>query len=252
MENVQILWESERFVVINKPAGMVVNRTESNKNYTVQDWIEGYYKNEMFLGRDGGEDEEVFNHRLGVAHRLDKETSGCLIIAKDYQALRMIMDQFRSRRVEKEYLALVHGLVDPKEGVIKLPIKRSKHDRKRQEIRFDGKKAETKWSVEAEFSGAALTNWTGFLPWGNSLSLVRLKPKTGRMHQIRVHLAHLGHPIFSDDKYLSDKQKEEDRKVLSHHFLHAEKIRFLDESGKNIEVVSRLNSDEEKLLLMLE
>lgn len=236
-EEIKILWEDSEALVIYKPAGMVVNKVESNKNYSIEEWIGENFRFREKSYLETGENLEVFLKRGGIAHRLDKETSGCLLIAKNPTSLASLMKQFKGRVIKKEYLALVHGVVEPYEGVIRLPISRSKKSRLRQEVRFDGKTAETSWKVERVF---------------NDLSLVRLFPLTGRMHQIRVHMAHLGHPLFSDAKYLNHKLFMDDRERLNHHFLHAQTLEFTSSAGERVRVTSELPQEEKTLLGMLE
>lgn len=203
----EIVWQDKDIVVVNKPAGVAVDE--------VGRWAA--------LNLDlQGLDKEPMKTRSGLAHRLDKETSGLLLIAKNSVALVALMDQFKRRVIKKEYLALVHGRLEPKEGVVRLPIGRSGADRRRQEVHFAGKQSETAWEVEKYFP--TRPGLVGF-------SLVRVRPKTGRMHQIRVHLAHLGHPIFADEKYGGRKARDKDRKQLKHHFLHAVRVGFFDMGG---------------------
>ena len=231
-----ILWEDDDILVVNKPALVVVNRAESIKGETVQDWAETH-----FAGSEpatGSEPEwELFRKRSGVAHRLDKETSGCLVIAKNPKALTALLAQFKTREVKKEYLALVHGHLLPGEGTIRLPLARSRHDREKWEIKYSGKMAETTWKVEEYYRQA---------------TLVRLFPRTGRTHQIRVHLAHLGFPIYADEKYLTRSLVSPDRERLAHHFLHAERIGFFDMGRVWREVSAPLPGDMAKLLLLME
>ena len=233
MLNLTILWEDRDIMVINKPPFVVVNRAESIRGETVQDWAEKIPPLTNTLGRDDNKDEEVFRRRSGVAHRLDKETSGCLLIAKNPAALKSLLRQFRDREIKKEYLALVHGRMTPASGTIRLPLSRSRYDREKWEIRYSGKMAETTWLVEKYFS---------------ETTLVRLFPMTGRTHQIRVHLAHLGFPIFSDEKYLTRSLLAGDRARLARHFLHAETIVFKSLGGLAIKVSAELGGDLEKVL----
>lgn len=238
MLNLTILWENEDIMVINKPAFVVVNRADSIKGETVQDWADREFKNlRIYESTNLGKDEEVFRKRSGVAHRLDKETSGCLLIAKNPPALKSLLRQFHDREIKKEYLALVHGQLTPSSGTIRLPLSRSRFDRGKMEIKYSGKMAETTWLVEQYFS---------------QTTLVRLFPKTGRTHQIRVHLAHLGFPIFSDEKYLTKSKIAADRLKLPFHFLHAQKIGFRDMTGGWQAVVAPLPEEAAKLLLLME
>lgn len=204
----QIVFEDDYLMVLNKPAGMVVNRAETVSGETVQDWVE---KSGKLSGND-----DLFVKRSGIAHRLDKETSGCLLVAKDPETLVKLLRLFKEREIHKEYLALVHGKLEPKEGEMCLPIKRDWRDREKWIVSYEGRSAQTAWKVER------------YLTKGDQvLTLVRLFPKTGRTHQIRVHMTHLGHPLFGDERYLGSKRKQADRLVLARHFLHAAALEFV-------------------------
>ena len=211
--NIQILYEDNSLMVINKPAGTVVNRVETEKGETIQDWLENNFQFSIF---------NFQNLRSGIVHRLDKETSGCLIIAKTEEAFVDLQRQFRERVVKKEYVALVHGRVEPKEGTIKVPIARSHHDRDKFAVVVGGRVSETGYEVVSQFA------------IGNSqLALLRIYPKTGRTHQIRVHFKYFGHPLVSDEKYAGNIALE-DRKWCPRIFLHAAKIEFYHPLNKNI------------------
>lgn len=199
----EVVWENDQVMVINKPKGMVCVREENPKKWPV------------------------------VAHRLDKETSGCLLMAKDPETLKFLMNEFRQRRVDKTYLALVHGILEPETGKIKLPLGTPDKGNFRQGVRFDGKMAETEWRVLKRF---------------NNLSFLRVRTYTGRKHQIRAHLAHLGYPLFSDSRYLNKRQLAVDRKRLNRQFLHAERLKFSLPSGEKKEVVIKLPEELRKLV----
>lgn len=237
MLDLKILWEDQDIMVIYKPPFVVVNRADSISGETVQDWADRILRITNYELRITNREDDVFMKRSGVAHRLDKETSGCLLVAKNPAALKSLLRQFRDRETKKEYLALVHGHMTPSEGTIRLPLSRSRFDREKWEIKYSGKIAETTWKVEKYFE---------------ETTLVRLFPKTGRTHQIRVHLAHLGFPIFSDEKYLTKSKIAADREKLPFHFLHAEKIGFKDMMGKWQTVTAPLPPEESKLLLLME
>ena len=144
-------------------------------------------------------------------HRLDKETSGCLIIAKTEEAFVDLQRQFRERVVKKEYLALVHGRVEPKEGTIKVPIARSHHDRDKFAVVVGGRISETGYEVVSPTSPISRQ------AIGNSqLALLRIYPKTGRTHQIRVHFKYFGHPLVSDEKYAGNIARRPE--MVSAHF----------------------------------
>ncbi|KKT48467.1 MAG: hypothetical protein UW41_C0028G0007 [Candidatus Collierbacteria bacterium GW2011_GWC2_44_18] len=238
---IPILYEDEDSLVINKPVGLVVNRADSIKGLTVQDWVEeqGWYE------RTQDKDGTLYWERSGVCHRLDKETSGCLLIAKNPESLKYYLNLFKERKLTKTYMALVHGRVEPESGETILPLKRSLYDREKWQVHYEGKRAVTAWSVINRFV------FPGHEHWRDVLTLLKLDLKTGRTHQIRVHLSFLGWPIFADDKYLNRKFAREDRKTLSHHFLHAASLEFVAFNGKKVLVVAPLPMDCEQFLSTL-
>ena len=243
--NIQIFYEDDYLMVINKPAGVVVNRVKTEKGETVQDWIDNGTK----VNRLTGQQAESFLQRSGIVHRLDKETSGCLIIAKTPEAFTELQRQFRAREVKKEYLALVHGMVEPKEGTIKVPIARSHHDRDKFAVVVGGRISETGYEVLRTFKGLALLQQQGQAL--SELSLLRVFPKTGRTHQIRVHLKYFGHPLVSDEKY-GGSIALEDRKWCPRIFLHAAKIIFTHPvSKKSLSVNAPTPTDLEKVIKQL-
>lgn len=231
MKAPEIVFRDPELVVLNKPAGWVVNEAESVQNQpTIMKWVR-----ENLL--EPAECVGLMRERWGVCHRLDKETTGCLVVALKEAVLKEMMALFAGRKVKKEYLALVHGLMTPTEGTVRLPISRSGFDRQKFQVHFDGKHAQTQWRVERVFPEARL-------------SLVRLFPLTGRTHQIRVHLSHLGYPIVSDSKYLNKGIFLDDRKQIEHHVLHAARIGF-EYSGGKVDVESPLPDDVQRLLSCL-
>lgn len=193
-------------IVINKPYGVVVNKSDTTaKVFTVQDFAES--KVEKIPGA------EEFNDRGGIVHRLDKDTSGVLVIAKTPEAFDNLKNQFKERKTVKKYVALVHGKVEPTEGTIDAPIERSPFNRMRFGIFPGGREASTQYrSLKTLKSPKGLKE---------SFTLLEVEPKTGRTHQIRVHLKYIGHPIVSDPIYGGRKQLREDLKWCHRLFLHA-------------------------------
>jgi len=234
---IEVLYEDNETLVINKPVGLVVNRADSVSGFTVQDWIEDRLGDKFFQY-----DDKLFRQRSGFCHRLDKETSGCLVIAKTPDALRYYLKLFKDRKLTKEYVALVHGRVEPTEGTVVLPMKRSAFDREKWQVHYEGKKAITSWTVLKRFV------YENSEHWKNALTYLRLNLKTGRTHQIRVHLSFLGWPIFADEKYLNKELAVRDREFLSHHFLHAERISLKSYAGEELKIVASLPNDCEVLL----
>lgn len=236
---IEVLYEDNETLVINKPVGLVVNRAGSVSSPTVQDWIEKNYQ----FSITNFQKDKLFIDRSGVCHRLDKETSGCLLIAKNPEALRYYLKLFKKRELTKEYTALVHGRVEPNEGTVALPLQRSRFDRKKWRVHYEGKRAETSWTVLKRY------RYENTEHWKNALTYLRLNLKTGRTHQIRVHLSFLGWPVFADEKYLNKELAVRDREFLSHHFLHAERISFTSFSGEEIKVEAPLPADCNLLLI---
>jgi len=228
---VDIIYEDKNLFVINKPSGFTVNRSETTNGDTIQDLIEATFD------FDPSEEPE-FLDRSGIVHRLDKETSGALIIAKNSVSFRKLQAQFKERKVKKEYIALSHGQILPEVGEINAPVGRLPWNRKRFGVLAGGREAVTRYKVEKLYK---LNN--------DYLSFVRLFPETGRTHQIRVHLKYISHPIFSDFLYAGRKTARNDRKLLNRVFLHAEKIFFEDpDTGKEIKCSADLPSDLTDLL----
>jgi 23S rRNA pseudouridine1911/1915/1917 synthase len=215
INNPQIIYRDKNLVVLNKPAGMIVNNADTSRNeYTVQDYI---VENEE-LEMEQGVGESEFAKRGGIVHRLDKETSGALIVALNEASFINLQAQFKERRVKKEYIALVHGKL-VSEGEINVPIGRLPWNRMRFGVIPQGRESYTKFKT---ISYKKLTDGKN----REELSLVEVFPQSGRTHQIRVHMQYAGHPIFADALYAGRKTIARDRKRLPRHFLHASKITF--------------------------
>ena len=192
------IFEDQHLMVISKPAGMVVNIAKTTKNMvTVQDWL---IKNNFGAGVE----------RNGIVHRLDKETSGVLIIAKTSEVMGDLQKQFKERKTRKEYLTLVHGEVKLGSGKIQAPITRNPFNRVKFGVFVGGKKAETSYQVIDVYEYK-----------GEKLSFLKVKPKTGRTHQIRVHLKYINHPVVADNLYAGRKTSKKDRQWCFRLFLHA-------------------------------
>lgn len=220
----KILFEDSQLIVIDKPSGMVVNRAKSAKGKTVQDWVEENFKFPI---------SQNSLLRNGIVHRIDKETSGVLVIAKNEKALGELRRQFKSREVEKIYVALVHGEVIPGEDVIKAPVGRLPWSRERFGVLAGGREAETRYKV----IGVYQRNKEPY-------SLIEWYPKTGRTHQIRVHAKSINHPIVADSFYAGRKTSRRDRNWCPRLFLHAKSITFSHpKTGKKITVESNLPAE---------
>ena len=232
----RVIFEDSDLLVLEKPSGMVVNKSDTTKGEkTIQEWVEKYLKilnpksqilnkskipNSNIQNSLGFRNSDLeFISRAGIVHRLDKETSGILLIAKTPQAFVNLQAQFKERKVQKTYIALTHGKIEPSEGEINVSVGRLPWNRKRFGVLADGRESVTKYKIldiKYYLSGKEK----------EPLSLVELNPKTGRTHQIRVHLQYIHHPIFADPLYAGRKTSRNDRKLLSRIFLHASKICF--------------------------
>jgi 23S rRNA pseudouridine1911/1915/1917 synthase len=200
-----IIFEDKNLLVINKPAGIVVHPDETgHQEGTIVHAVLAHCKD---LSGIGGE------KRPGIVHRLDKDTSGVLLIAKNDETHQHLSKLFHDRQVKKTYLALVRGLPKSKKGRIEAPISRHSINRKRMTVSSQGKNAITTFEVEAAYQG---------------FTLLRVNIETGRTHQIRVHLASIGHPVIGDPVY-GDKRLNEifrEKYGLKRQFLHAARIKI--------------------------
>jgi 23S rRNA pseudouridine1911/1915/1917 synthase len=251
---IPVIFEDDYLLIINKPAGITINRAETTKHeITVQDWAEKRFgitnqelriKGEKNYGEEGWDPSVDFYKRGGIVHRLDKETSGVLVIAKTPEAFVSLQKQFREREVKKTYVALAHGVILPGKGEIVVPVGRLPWNRKRFGIVPGGRESKTEYSVLAHYKRADISD---------TLSFVELYPQSGRTHQIRVHLKYIHHPIFADLLYAGRKTARSDRKLLSIVFLHAEKIDLQHpDTSKRITFESPLPDDLVSFLNTLE
>ena len=212
--DVNILYEDEDVIVVDKPAGLTVHPSPTQQSHTLINAILPH------LARSTGDFE-----RPGIVHRLDKDTSGVMVIARNPVAHEKLADQFKRHSVKKVYIALVKGRLTPEQGIIEAPVGRDTGDRKKMAITGEsrGKKALTRYRV---------------VRYLDSFSLLEVMPQTGRTHQIRVHLAAIGFPVVGDATYGVKSP------LLSRQFLHAHKLGFQHPTtGKYMEFVSPLPLD---------
>jgi 23S rRNA pseudouridine1911/1915/1917 synthase len=234
-----ILYEDKDIIVIDKPAGMVVHPSETggHEKGTVVNAI---------LHHCGGELTGISGElRPGIVHRLDKDTSGVLIVAKTDLAQQSLMEQFSERKVKKEYIALVKGKVEPSHAIIDSPIGRAIKERKKMAITSEGggRKAVTEYEVEKFLQDEA-----------GIYSLIKAYPKTGRTHQIRVHMNAIGHPVVGDILYGDSKVNKhfEFKYGLKRQFLHAHKLTvFHPRTKKELTFESKLPNELKIKLLSL-
>ncbi|MBX3063172.1 MAG: RluA family pseudouridine synthase [Anaerolineae bacterium] len=193
-----VLYDDDDVAVINKPAGMVVHPAAGHSGGTLVNAILARWSQIAFVGGEG---------RAGIVHRLDRDTSGVIVVAKTEAARLALMTQFAQRTVQKRYIALVEGIPNTLTGEINAPIARDPQHRKKMSVIKGGREAITHFRVLQTYQNH---------------SLLECLPKTGRTHQIRVHLAFIDHPIVGDPVYGRRKQTIK----LGRHFLHAESITF--------------------------
>lgn len=220
----KIIFEDDSLFVIDKPAGWIVNEAATTKDQPVlQTWLRQF---DYPLADDP-------DSRHGIVHRLDKETSGVMIVAKDKEAFDKLQAEFKAREVQKTYIALVHGKLVPEEGRVEVPVGRLPWRRDRFGVVAGGRNSLTLYKVLEFFPG----NNAGH-------TLVEFYPKTGRTHQIRIHCKYIGHAIVADEFYAGRKTARNDRKWCPRLFLHAASIKFIHPvSGQPAEFSSALPED---------
>ncbi len=236
-----VLYEDDWLAVVNKPPGMVVHPARGHWNGTLASALQHRFAGQ--LSSAGGPS------RPGIVHRLDRDTSGAILVAKHDLAHGQLATLFEDRQIEKEYYAIVVGTPERDRDVIDQPIGMHPTQREKMAIRRndpESKAAETFYEVDERFGGYAA---------------IKVLPKTGRTHQIRVHLSHVGHPILCDRQYGGHSQITrgeirgtgiDDEVLLDRQALHARRLRLRHpESGETIEVVAPLPEDMERVLRAL-
>jgi 23S rRNA pseudouridine1911/1915/1917 synthase len=209
-----VVYEDDDLLVVDKPAGLVVHPAPGHPGGTLVNALLARWRD--FKGLKG-------DLRPGIVHRLDKDTSGLLLVAKSDAAMLKLSTQIKSRRIAKEYLALAEGHLEPREGRIEAPVGRHPTQRQRMAVVRGGREATSHYHVESYFPG---------------FTLVRVKPVTGRTHQIRVHLAFTGHPVAGDQLY------GHRHAGLPRQFLHATRLGFFQPTtGEWISLDSPLPPD---------
>lgn len=224
---INIIYEDEDIIVLSKPAGIVVHPSPGHPAKTIVNALLFHTK---FLSDIGG----VL--RPGIVHRLDKQTSGLMIVAKNDDAHKNLSQQFKKKSVKKIYLALVHGRIEEDEGKIDAPIGRSRRNRKKMSVIPEGRESVTEFEVLKRF---------------NNFTLIKVRPITGRTHQIRVHLSYIGKPVVGDVQY-GKRIRIEDYLKLKRHFLHASKLEFIHpRDGKEMSFEDKLPEELKNSLNML-
>lgn len=223
---IEVVYEDSDIIVVNKPKGLVVHPANGNWDGTLVNAIMAICKDS--LSGIGGE------VRPGIVHRLDKDTSGLLIIAKNDKAHINMSNEIKNREVKKVYIALVRGIVAENEATINMPIGRSNKDRKKMAVVKNGKEAITHFKVIKRF---------------DKYTLLEVKIDTGRTHQIRVHLSEIGHPVVGDEIYSNGKNEF----GVHGQLLHAKSLDFKHPiTGKDMHLEAELPEEFKNILKKLE
>lgn len=225
--SLNIVYENNDIIVIDKPAGLVVHPSDSTPKGTLVNALMAKYPEIKNVGEDP--------LRPGIVHRLDKDTSGLIVAAKNNPAFQFLKNQFQNRDAAKKYIALVSGKIKEQRGIISASIGRFKT---KQIIVDSAKKGQ-----EIKKSRPAITEYE-VIKYINNYTLVSAMPKTGRMHQLRVHFAYIGHPIIGDQKYGHKKE----RGLLNRQFLHASELTLKLPDGKIKTFTSELPKDLKEFL----
>ena len=218
--DLDVIYEDDDLVAISKPAGMVVHPAHAHREGTLVNALLARYPT-LAVGDAG---------RPGIVHRLDRDTSGLIVVAKTDNALQHLREQFKQRKVKKTYLALVHGRPPSADGIVEAPVGRNPRQRKRMAVLAGGRAARTAFHLMEDL---------------NDYSLLTVSPETGRTHQIRVHLAWVGVPVVGDRVY----GRRRNHLGLQRQFLHAWRLSFQRPGGKGrLDLVSPLPPDLRQVL----
>ena len=226
-----IVYEDPAMLVVNKPAGMVVHPAPGHPGGTLVNAVLAH------CPELAASDED----RPGIVHRLDRDTSGLILVAKSEKSRRALQRQFKERLVHKAYLALLDGHLQPAWGRVEAPVGRDPHHRQRMKVLAGGREAATEYHVLEQFA-----HRVG--PAAGEYTLIEAQPITGRTHQIRVHFASLGHPVVGDEVYGGRRTSL----PVPRQFLHARRLGFKHPStGQRLEVEAPLPEDLQAVLDLL-
>jgi 23S rRNA pseudouridine1911/1915/1917 synthase len=224
----EIIYEDDEMLAVNKPAGLLVHAVNPTDGPTLVDWLLKKYPSLAEVGEPFLAQQHT-SPRAGIAHRLDRETSGIMLVAKNNESFNYLKNLFQTHQIKKTYLALVYGVMKEDKGVIDAPIGRSKQDPRR---RLAGKQAKgvlrpavTEYQTLERFPG---------------YSYVALFPKTGRTHQLRVHLQSIGRPVVGDGLYAAGQPAQE---FIARQALHASSVEFALSSGGKLKLEAAIPAD---------
>ena len=244
-----IVFEDEFLAVINKPAGMVVHPGAGAPSGTLANAVAHHFlsqnpNSEPTTGSGTWNVESGIKDRVGIVHRLDKDTSGLIVVVKDEQTHEELGTQFRERTVDKSYVALVHGNVRENRGTIDRPLARDRWHRTKMTVAANGRQALSMWTVRQRFE---------------KFTLVDVVIKTGRTHQIRVHMASVNHPVVGDGTYnegrdntIANSTVKNMVETINRFFLHAQRLAFTHpKTGERLTFTSELPKELAQLLTIL-
>lgn len=233
MSAVPILYEDEHILAVNKPAGLVVHSDGRTEELTLVDWFLGNYPESKGVGEPIETTDGKVIDRSGIVHRLDRDTSGVMLLAKTKEGHAHLKAQFQNRETKKIYLAVVYGSLKQSEGVIDRPIGRNKNDFRKwtaeRGARGEMREAKTEYTVLERFEHK-----------GEQYSLVEVRPLTGRTHQIRVHMKAIGYPLVCDALYAS---KRPPALGFERTALHAKLLVFRNLKGEEVTVEAPIPHD---------
>lgn len=248
-----VLLETSDYLIINKPAGLVVHADGKTSEPTLVDWIlvnypdiQGVGENMLVKGKEG---EEIVLERPGIVHRIDRDTSGCLIIAKNQDSFIHLKEQFQTHRVKKTYQAIVYGRVKNDTGSIDVPIGKHRVDFRLRDAgpgaRGTLREAHTVYRVIERYEDVTKRDKQ---KQTYKYTLLELSPTTGRTHQIRVHLKYINYPIVADPLYAGKRKPE---LGLHRTALHAESVQFMDRKGNLVTTRVETPEDMQNALRLL-
>ena len=218
--NLKIIYENEDYSIIDKDENVIVHPAGSIVSGTLVNGLLDYFGYDN-LSHIGGDD------RPGIVHRLDKDTTGLMVIAKNNSSYKYLKNLFETRKIDKEYLAICNGIFQKKSGTIQTFMDRDPNNRRKMAVTNSGRDAISKYEVISE---------------NNGYSLVKIKILTGRTHQIRVHMTYINHPLLGDPVYGNVKHKFN----LDHQLLHCHKLGFKDKDGIYREFCAKVHEDFKK------
>jgi 23S rRNA pseudouridine1911/1915/1917 synthase len=239
-QDIKIIYENDDMIVVNKPSGIMVHGDGKSGNSTIVDWFLARTPLARGVGEPGLTQDGIPLERSGVVHRLDRETSGTLVLAKTQEAFLYLKAQFHDRKIRKEYRAFVYGNMKEKWGTVNRPIGRSAKDFRLRSAERGARGTLREATTDWELIGQSKTH-----------AYLKILPKTGRTHQIRVHMKAIGHPVVCDSLYAPKETKEKDNLGFDRLALHAYSLRLVNPRGEDQTFIAPFQQDFEKASMSL-